>query len=107
MIHDPQVAFNYNAGSNLREWTADTPADENVICVVDTAQSALALVASGMGIAFVPDTCVQKRDDIRFVPLRNWHQALYMCITFDKWLEPSVWQFVETLVKEIRAAGAA
>ena len=106
VMHEPQVVFHYSAGKNHQEWMTDTPADVNVICTVDTAQSALALVAAGMGIAFIPDACVQQRSDVRFVPLRNWHQALYMCITFDKWLEPSVWQFVETLVKVMRESAA-
>ena len=37
-----------------------------------------------------------------FVPLENWHQALYMCILYDKWLEPPIWSFVELLVKAMR-----
>ena len=55
-----------------------------------------------MGIAFIPDRCVQPRPGIRFVPLKNWHQALYMCILYDKWLEPPVWDFVELIVKSVR-----
>ena len=34
--------------------------------------------------------------------MENWHQALYMCIIYDKWLEPPVWTFVEDLVHRIR-----
>ena len=34
--------------------------------------------------------------------MKNWHQALYMCILYDKWLEPPVWGFGEELVKTIR-----
>ena len=34
--------------------------------------------------------------------MKNWHQALYMCILYDKWLEPPIWNFVEKLVKAIR-----
>ena len=75
---------------------------KGVICTVDTAQSALDLVAAGIGIAFIPDSCVQERGDIRFIPIQNWHQALYMCIYYDKWLEPPVWEFVELLVSAIR-----
>ena len=47
--------------------------------------------------------CEQDRDDICFVPLKNWHQALYMCILYDKWLEPPIWDLVERLIKVIRA----
>ena len=39
---------------------------------------------------------------IAYVPLRNWHQALYMCILYDKWLEPPVWDFIEIIVKDFR-----
>ncbi|MBR2422317.1 MAG: LysR family transcriptional regulator [Oscillospiraceae bacterium] len=102
VVHEPQIVFNYDVGKSFKEWATGTPADESVICTVDTAQSALGLVAAGVGIAFIPDECVQKRPGVRFVPLKNWHQALYMCILYDKWLEPPVWNFVEILVKSIR-----
>ena len=102
LIHEPQIVFNYNVDKSFKEWTTGAPMDENVICTVDTAQSALDLVASGIGIAFIPDSCVQERADIRFIPIQNWHQALYMCIYYDKWLEPPVWEFVELVVNAIR-----
>ena len=104
IIHEPQIVFNYNVDKSFKEWTTGAPSDENVICTVDTAQSALDLVAAGVGIAFIPDSCLQKRSDIRFIPIRNWHQALYMCIYYDKWLEPPVWDFVELLVTALRDA---
>jgi DNA-binding transcriptional LysR family regulator len=87
---------------SFKEWASVTPTDECVICTVDTAQAALDLVAAGVGIAFIPDKCVQDHPDVRFVPIKNWHQALYMCIYYDKWLEPPVWDFVELLVKSMR-----
>ena len=34
--------------------------------------------------------------------LKNWHQALYMCILYDKWLEPLVWDVLEDIVKAMR-----
>ena len=102
VVHEPQIVFNYNVGKSFEEWASGAPADESVICTVDTAQSALDLVAAGIGIAFIPDKCVQPRPGIRFVPLKNWHQALYMCILYDKWLEPPVWEFVELIIKSIR-----
>ena len=102
IVHEPQVVFNYNVGKSFKEWTTGSPTDESVICTVDTAQSALDLVSAGVGIAFIPDSCVQERPDIRYLPIQNWHQALYMCIYYDKWLEPPVWEFVELLVKTIR-----
>lgn len=102
IIHEPQIVFNYNVDKSFKEWTTGAPTDESVICTVDTAQAALDLVAAGVGITFIPDTCVQERSGIRFIPIKNWHQALYMCIYYDKWLEPPVWDFVELLVKTIR-----
>ena len=104
VLQEPQVVFNYSVAKSFKEWTTGSPADESVVCTVDTAQSALDLVAAGMGIAFIPDKCIQQRPGIRYVPLKNWHQGLYMCILYDKWLEPPVWDFVEIIVKAVREA---
>lgn len=102
VISLPQVVFNYDIGNSFREWASGAPSDENVICQVNTVQAAIDMVASGVGIAFIPDTCVCDHENVKFVLLENWHQALYMCILYDKWLEPSIWQFREILVKAIR-----
>ena len=102
IVNEPQIVFNYNVGKSFKEWTTGSPADESVICTVDTAQSALDLVSAGVGIAFIPEPCLQEHPGIRYLPIRNWHQALYMCIYYDKWLEPPVWEFVELLVNTIR-----
>ena len=106
LLQEPQIVFNYNVGKSFKEWTTGSPTDENVVCTVDTAQSALDLVAAGVGIAFIPDKCVQERPSVHFVPIKNWHQALYMCIYYDKWLEPPVWDFVELLVRSMRESGS-
>ena len=105
VVHEPQVVFNYDVGKSFKEWATGTPTDESVLCTVDTAKTAMDLVAAGVGIAFIPDQCVYPRPEVRFVPLKNWHQALYMCILYDKWLEPPVWEFVEMIVKAIRETG--
>jgi len=102
VVGEPQVVFNYDVARSFKEWTTGAPMDEAVVCTVDTARAALDLVDSGMGIAFVPNECVENRPGIRFIPLRNWHQALYMCILYDKWLEPPVWDFTEIVVKGFR-----
>ena len=102
VINEPQIVFNYNVMKSFQEWTTGTPTDQSVICTVDTAQSALALVASGLGIAFLSDACIRDFPGVRYVPMSNWHQALYMCILYDKWLEPPVWDFVERVVKALR-----
>lgn len=102
VISLPQVVFNYDVNNSFKEWASGSPTDENVICQVNTAAAALDMVAAGVGIAFVPDSCVCERENISFVLLENWHQALYMCILYDKWLEPSIWQFRENVMNAIR-----
>ena len=102
VVGEHQVVFNYNVGMSFKEWASGTPTDEAVVCTVDTSRAALDLVAAGIGIAFIPNECVENRPDVRYVPLRNWHQALYMCILYDKWLEPPVWEFIELIVRIFR-----
>ena len=102
LSQQPQIVFNYDIENTFGQWASGISADEQIVCTVNTAQSALDLVSAGVGICVVPDDCVQPRENVRFVPIENWHQALYMCILYDKWLEPPVWTFVEQLVKVIR-----
>ena len=99
---EPQIVFNHDMENSFGQWASGESFDERIVCTVNTAQAALDLVAAGVGICVVPDDCAQQREDLRYVPIENWHQALYMCILYDKWLEPPVWSFVERLVKVIR-----
>ena len=103
LSQQPQIVFNYDIENTFGQWASGISADEQIVCTVNTAQAALDLVSAGVGICVVPDDCIQPRENVRFVPIENWHQALYMCILYDKWLEPPVWTFVEQLVKVIRA----
>lgn len=103
VVQEPQVVFNYNVAKSFKEWASGTHMDESVICTVDTSGAALDLVAAGIGIAFIPNECVEHHPGVQYVPLQNWHQALYMCILYDKWLEPPVWDFIEHVVKGFRA----
>ena len=96
----PQVVFNHDVESSFGQWASGEASPK--VCAVNTVDSALELVSAGMGIAVVSEDCIQVRDDLRFVPLQNLHQALYMCILYDKWLEPPVWGFVDSLVQIIR-----
>ena len=98
----PQVVFNYNIENGFSQWASGIDADERIPCSVNTAQAALDLVAAGVGICIVSEDCLQNRPGVRFVPVKNWHQALYMCILYDKWLEPPVWGFAERLIKALR-----
>lgn len=102
ITQEPQVTFRHDVENSFGLWASDIPADEHILCAVNTVQAALDLVAAGVGICTIPEDCTTDRDNICFVPLKNWHQALYMCILYDKWLEPPVWSFVEQLVKTIR-----
>ncbi len=99
---EPQVVFNYDIEKSFSHWAVGDTHDERVLCTVNTAQLALELVAAGVGICVMANECAQERDDVCFIPLRTWHQALYMCILYDKWLEPPIWDLVEKLVRTIR-----
>ena len=102
LTQEPQIVFNYDMDNSFGQWASGASADEHIVCTVNTAQAAMDLVAAGVGICVIPNDCVQERTDVYFVPIENWHQALYMCILYDKWLEPPVWSFVEQLVRVIR-----
>ena len=97
----PQIAFHYDLEHSFEHWATGT--EDKTICTVNTAQAALNLVSTGLGYCFLPESCVAEWEGVVFVPLQNWHQALYMCILYDKWLEPPIWDFVEMLVKSIRS----
>ena len=100
----PQVVFNYNMESSFTQWAIGGGEEERVIGTVNTAQAAIELVAAGAGVCVMNAQCAQNREDVYFLPLHNWHQALYMCILYDKWLEPLIWDLVENLVKAVRKA---
>ena len=106
LSQEPQVVFNYDMEHSFGRWASGAPANERIVCAVNTVQAALDLVAAGVGISVVSDECITEREGVCFVPLKNWHQALYMCILYDKWLEPPVWDVVEKLVKAFRSANS-
>ena len=83
LSREPQIVFNQGVESTFGQWASGTATDENIICTVNTAQAALDLVAAGVGICVVSDDCALPRENVRYIPLRNWHQALYMCILYD------------------------
>ena len=97
-----QIVFNYDMENTFGQWASGTGSEERIVCTVNTAQAALDLVAAGTGICVLPTDCMQPREGICYIPIDNWHQALYMCILYDKWLEPPVWNFVEQLVSVLR-----
>ena len=95
-----QIAFHYDVTRSFEQWAAGV--EDNTVCSVNTSQTALSLVAAGFGYCFLPESSITDRDDVAFIPLENWHQALYMCLLYDRWLEPTVWTFCEKLVKAFR-----
>ena len=102
LSREPQIGFHYEAENSFGQWANGMLADEYILCNVNTAQAALDLVAAGIGVCVMSEDCLQPREGVCYVPIRNWHQALYMCILYDKWLEPPVWNFIEMLVKTLR-----
>jgi len=102
VIAEPQIVINYNVENSFGQWASGKPTDENIICTVNTVQSALDMVSTGIGITFIPDECIQNRKGVRYIPLKNWRQALYMCILYDKWLQPLVWDFREMIIRGLR-----
>ena len=102
ILHEPQIVFNYDMENSFGVWASGVPAEEKIVCTVNTAQAALDLVAAGVGVCIISEDCVRDCEDAVCLPLDSWHQALYMCILYDKWLEPPVWSFVEQLVSVIR-----
>lgn len=99
---ETQISFHSGTDNGFGQWASGAATEERILCTVNTAQAALDLVAAGVGICVLSEDCVQEREGVCFVPVKNWHQALYMCILYDKWLEPPVWGFVERLVRVIR-----
>ena len=102
LSEEPQIVFSHDIENSFSQWAVGAAGDEKVVCSVNTAQVALDLVAAGMGVCVMAEECMQDREDVAFVPLENWHQALYMCILYDKWLEPLIWELVEQLTRVLR-----
>lgn len=102
IAREPQIVFNYDMENSFEQWASGTSTAENIVCTVNTAQSALSLVAEGVGVCVLSEECAMPTAGVEFVPIWNWHQALYMCMLYDKWLEPLVWDFLEALVKAMR-----
>ena len=103
----PQIVFNTGIENSFGQWASGDASAPHIVCTVNTVQTALDLVSAGAGIAVISEPCVPQREDVCCIPVSNWHQALYMCILYDKWLEPPVWNFVEILVTTLRSLYAS
>lgn len=102
----PIIAFNDDVHNSFGHWATGKAPDMQTICTVNTVQAALHLVAAGMGNTIVPDTCIHRHKNVAFVPLNNWHQALYMCSLYDKWLEPLIGDFREVLISATKKSAS-
>ncbi len=101
LAREPQVVFNYDMDNSFGQWASGST-QERVLCTVNTAQAALALVAAGAGVCLLSRDCARETPGVRLLPVKNCHQAQYMCILYDKWLEPPIWGFGEELVHLLR-----
>ena len=79
IAREKQVAINHNMEHSFDQWASGETNDVPVVCTVNTARAALELVAAGVGIAVVAESCAENREDVRFVPLRNRHSHRYSC----------------------------
>ena len=104
LMSTPQIVINNDMENSFGQWASGASAEDRVLCSVNTAQAALDLVSAGIGCCVLSEECVSPKNGVRFLPLQNWHQALYMCILYDKWLEPLVWGFVEDIVRRLRSS---
>ena len=102
VVRYPQIVFNGDVENSFSQWAVGSAGEERVLCSVNTARTALEMVAAGMGICIMARDCAKPCEGVTFLDLSNWHQALYMCILYDKWLEPTVWEQVEILVRVMR-----
>lgn len=99
----PQIGFSHSMDRNFEDWASHPDVRQNFLCQVNTVSSALSLVAAKLGITTVPGECMIPMEGIIYIPLENRHQALYSCIVYDRWLAPPVWDFVERIIKSVRA----
>lgn len=102
----PQIGFSHSMDKSFENWAKHPDIREHFICQVNTVESALELVSSGLGLAIVSDASLFPWSGVTYRPLANRHQALYLCIVYDRWLYPPVWDFAERIVASLREKGA-
>ena len=99
-----QIGFSHSMDHTFEDWASRPEVPQRIVGQVNTVTGALDLVSAGLGITIVPGECIEAREDISYIPLSNRYQALYLCIVYDRWLDPPVWDFVERLIKSARNA---
>ena len=101
--HYNQIGFSHSMDKSFEDWASHQEThSHNFICQVNSVSGALSLVAAGLGITIIPDECIVPIDKITYIPLQNRHQALYLCLVYDRWLDPPVWDFAERIVNAVR-----
>ena len=98
----PQIGFSHSMDRNFEDWASHPDVRQNFVCQVNTVDSALTLVKENLGIATIPGECIVPTEGITYLRLENRHQALYLCIVYDRWLDTPVWEFVERVMKEAK-----
>ena len=98
----PQIGFSHSMDHTFEDWASRPEVPQHFVGQVNTVTGALDLVQSGFGVTVVPGECIEARKGISYIPLLNRHQALYLCIVYDRWLDPPIWDFVERLLKSAR-----
>ena len=106
LVHYQQIGFSHSMDKSFEDWASHQDTPQNFICQVNSVSGALSLVSSGVGIAIIPDECIEPTNGIVFIPLQNRHQALYLCTVYDRWLEPTVWDFADRIVHVLRQEAA-
>ncbi len=99
----PQIGFSHSMDKSFEDWASHPDVKQNFICQVNTVSGALSLVTAGLGVTIIPGECITPVEGICYIPLENRHQALYSCIVYDRWLTPQIWDFVERVIKSVRA----
>lgn len=98
LVNYPQIGFSHSMDKSFEDWANKDNSRQRFVCQVNTIHSALSLVQAGVGVTIVPAECAIPLRGIRYIPLQNRHQALYLCIVYDRWLEPPIWDFAEQLM---------
>ncbi len=103
LVHYNQIGFSHSMDKSFEDWASHQEThSHNFIYQVNSVSGALSLVAAGLGITIIPDECIVPIDKITYIPLQNRHQALYLCLVYDRWLDPPVWDFAERIVNAVR-----
>jgi len=98
LVNYPQIGFSHSMDKSFEDWANKDTSRQRFVCQVNTVHSALNLVQAGVGVTIVPAECTVPFKGIKYIPLLNRHQALYLCIVYDRWLDPPVWDFAEQLM---------